>query len=58
MIYCFKIFSLIDVGVYLFIFGAYLKVRIVDGGSDSLYALCRSWVRNGVPQEPQVESSL
>ncbi|XP_039144269.1 leucine-rich repeat extensin-like protein 5 [Dioscorea cayenensis subsp. rotundata] len=29
------------------------KVRIVDGGSDSLYALCRSWVRNGVPQEPQ-----
>ncbi|KAJ0987544.1 hypothetical protein J5N97_005900 [Dioscorea zingiberensis] len=29
------------------------KVRLSDGGSDSLYALCRSWVHNGLPQEPQ-----
>ncbi|XP_058078829.1 vegetative cell wall protein gp1-like [Magnolia sinica] len=29
------------------------KVRLSDGGPDSLYALCRSWVRNGLPQESQ-----
>ncbi|XP_072974453.1 uncharacterized protein [Typha angustifolia] len=29
------------------------KVRLVDGGSGSLYALCRSWVRNGLPHETQ-----
>ncbi|KAI6675821.1 hypothetical protein NL676_036617 [Syzygium grande] len=27
------------------------KVRLSDG--DSLYALCRSWLRNGFPEEPQ-----
>lgn len=31
-----------------------LKVRLSEGGSGSLYALCRSWVRNGLPQEGQV----
>ncbi|ERN11117.1 proline-rich receptor-like protein kinase PERK9 [Amborella trichopoda] len=29
------------------------KVRIADGGFNSLYALCRSWVRNGMLQENQ-----
>ncbi|KAL5995432.1 hypothetical protein ACLOJK_025494 [Asimina triloba] len=29
------------------------KVRMSDGGQESLYALCRSWVRNGLPQETQ-----
>eukprot|EP00262_Sarcandra_glabra_P008445 TRINITY_DN21972_c0_g1_i1.p1 TRINITY_DN21972_c0_g1~~TRINITY_DN21972_c0_g1_i1.p1 ORF type:complete len:355 (-),score=64.44 TRINITY_DN21972_c0_g1_i1:432-1457(-) len=29
------------------------KVRLLDGPSSSLYALCRSWVRNGLPQESQ-----
>lgn len=27
------------------------KVRLLDGGSGSLYALCRSWIRNGSPQD-------
>ncbi|KAJ8648396.1 hypothetical protein MRB53_001419 [Persea americana] len=32
------------------------KVRLSDAGSGSLYALCRSWVRNGLPQgnQPQI----
>ncbi|XP_068661067.1 uncharacterized protein [Aristolochia californica] len=30
------------------------KVRLSDGGSGSLYALCRSWVRNAWPQECQI----
>ncbi|XP_040377626.1 atherin-like [Oryza brachyantha] len=29
------------------------KVNLVDSESGSLYALCRSWVRNGVPHESQ-----
>ncbi|XP_008797998.2 extensin-like [Phoenix dactylifera] len=29
------------------------KVRLSDGESGSLYALCRSWVRNGLPHESQ-----
>lgn len=29
------------------------KVRLSEGNSGSLYALCRSWVRNGLPQESQ-----
>lgn len=29
------------------------KARLSDTGSGSLYALCRSWVRNGLPQENQ-----
>ncbi|XP_068664099.1 uncharacterized protein [Aristolochia californica] len=33
------------------------KVRLSDGGSGSLYALCRSWVRNGWPQECQPQLS-
>ncbi|CAN6465228.1 unnamed protein product [Victoria cruziana] len=32
------------------------KVRLLDGAPSSLYALCRSWVRNDVPQEIQVRS--
>ncbi|KAF7140005.1 hypothetical protein RHSIM_Rhsim06G0015600 [Rhododendron simsii] len=31
-----------------------LKVRIYEGSS--LYALCRSWLRNGYPEEPQFRS--
>lgn len=27
------------------------KVRVVDGGSCSLYALCRSWIQSGLTQE-------
>ncbi|KAJ6816796.1 uncharacterized protein M6B38_415840 [Iris pallida] len=36
------------------------KVRMSEGGSGSLYALCRSWVRNGLPQEnqPNIGDSL
>jgi len=30
------------------------KVNFLDSESGSLYALCRSWVRNGVPHESQV----
>ncbi|KAF2938207.1 hypothetical protein DAI22_03g101700 [Oryza sativa Japonica Group] len=30
------------------------KVNLMDSESGSLYALCRSWVRNGVPHESQV----
>lgn len=33
---------------------ASLKVNLLDSESGSLYALCRSWVRNGVPHESQV----
>ncbi|PAN50719.1 hypothetical protein PAHAL_9G540900 [Panicum hallii] len=29
------------------------KVNLLDSESGSLYALCRSWVRNGVPHESQ-----
>uniref|UniRef100_A0A0E0GJC2 Uncharacterized protein n=3 Tax=Oryza TaxID=4527 RepID=A0A0E0GJC2_ORYNI len=29
------------------------KVNLMDSESGSLYALCRSWVRNGVPHESQ-----
>ncbi|KAM0884717.1 hypothetical protein ACQ4PT_030812 [Festuca glaucescens] len=29
------------------------KVNVLDSDSGSLYALCRSWVRNGVPHEIQ-----
>ncbi|KAF3791335.1 hypothetical protein EJ110_NYTH14741 [Nymphaea thermarum] len=34
------------------------KVRLVDGAPSSLYALCRSWVRNDMPQEIQVCSKV
>ena len=30
------------------------KVNLLESESGSLYALCRSWVRNGVPHESQV----
>ncbi|PPR98389.1 hypothetical protein GOBAR_AA22274 [Gossypium barbadense] len=32
------------------------KVRISDGAS--IYSLCRSWLRNGFPDEPQDEQSV
>eukprot|EP00252_Welwitschia_mirabilis_P000724 TRINITY_DN1068_c0_g1_i1.p1 TRINITY_DN1068_c0_g1~~TRINITY_DN1068_c0_g1_i1.p1 ORF type:complete len:187 (-),score=20.50 TRINITY_DN1068_c0_g1_i1:267-827(-) len=34
------------------------KVRLSNTDSDSLYALCRRWIRNDVPRKDQLEESV